>query len=281
MVSNFFSPTAGTREKPLRNWILLVTGILTWTVAGVVITAVIYLYWPEPRAIWQEYIASFAAFIPLFLLLIITPKILGRPVITAFTTTKKFRWKLVWLGIWSWGLLLVGETIFKWIREPGEIEFVFPGISYLWPLLVSLILLPIQTSSEELLFRGAIPQTLSTIFRNPVVVLVVSGVLFGAAHLSNPEAQQKPLISLIGYSVAGIGWGWVTYKSAGLELAIGAHTINNFYALLIVGYGNSAIAGASIWTTPEVDMQVSTISNLIMMGIWIFALRRTLNAKYE
>lgn len=278
MPANFFSPAAGTREKTLRKWILLVTGTLTWTVAGVALTALAYLYWPEPRALWQEYVANFAAFVPLFLLLAITPKILGRPVITAFTSTKRFRWNLVWLGTWSWGLLLVGETIVKWIREPADIDYVFPGISYLWPLLVSLCLLPIQTSSEELLFRGAIPQTLSTIFRNPVLVVVISGVLFGAAHLANPEAQEKPLVSLVGYSAAGIGWGWVTFKSAGLELAIGAHTVNNFYALLIVGYDNSAIAGASIWSTPAVDMQVSSISNLVMMGIWILVLRSTLSA---
>lgn len=115
--------------------------------------------------------------------------------------------------------------------------------------------------------------------RNPITIVVASGVLFGAAPLSNPEAQQDPLISLAGHSLAGIGWGWVTYKSGGLELAIGAHTINNFYALLIVGYSNSAIAGAAIWTTPEVDMQESTISSLIMMGIWIFALRRVWKTK--
>ena len=115
--------------------------------------------------------------------------------------------------------------------------------------------------------------------RNPITIVVASGVLFGAAHLSNPEAQQDPLISLVGYSLADIGWGWVTYKSGGLELAIGAHTINNFYALLIVGYSNSAIAGAAIWTTPEVDMKESTISSLIMMGIWIFALRRVWRTK--
>lgn len=281
MSSNFFSPSAGTREKPLRQWVLLIAGILFWTISGVVITAVLYLYWSEPRAIWQEYVANFSAFIPLFLLLILTPKILGRPMITVLTSSKKFRWDLTWLGIWSWGALLVCETIYKLIQNPSAIDFVFPGISYLWPLLVSLILLPIQTSSEELLFRSAIPQTLSTVLRNPIMVVVVSGVLFGAAHLSNPEAQQEPLISLIGFSLTGIGWGWVAYKSGGLELAIGAHTINNFYALLIVGYSNSAIPGASIWSTPEVDMQASTISNFIMMGIWIFALRRVLKIKHK
>lgn len=196
MFSNFFSPPPGPREKPLRKWILLVTGFLTWAVVGVALTAVIYLYWPEPRSNWQEYIASFAAFIPLFLILIITPKILGRPVITAFTSSRKFRWKLVWLGIWSWGLLLVGETVVKVIREPNGIDYVFPGISYLWPLLVSLVLLPIQTSSEELLFRGAIPQTLSTIFRNPVVVVVVTGILFGAAHLSILRHRKNLLFPL-------------------------------------------------------------------------------------
>ena len=30
--------------------------------------------------------------------------------------------------------------------------------------------------------------------RNPITIVVASGVLFGAAHLSNPEAQQDPKI---------------------------------------------------------------------------------------
>jgi membrane protease YdiL (CAAX protease family) len=274
MSAEFFNPTPGTREKPIRKWLLLIAGILTWTITGVVLTAIAYLIWPAPRQVWQEYIGSFSAFLPLFLLLLVTPKFLGRPALTAITTSKKVRWNLVWIGFWSWGLLLIAETFVKRLRNPSDIDFNAPGISYLWPLLVCLFLLPIQTSSEELLFRGAIPQTLTTIFRNPKIVVIVSGVIFGAAHLSNPEAQAQPLISLIGYSVAGIGWGWVTYKTAGLELAIGAHTVNNFYGLLIVGYSNSAVVGSSIWTTPEVNMQESTIMSLIMMGIWIFALRR-------
>lgn len=279
MTSAFFSPAAGLRETALRRWLLLIMAVLTWTTVGTLLTAVAYLVWPEPRAVWQEYVANFIAFVPLFCLLLLMPKILGRPSMTAITSVSKIRWSLVWLGFWSWGLMLVAETLSKLIRNPSEIELTFPGLAYVWPFLISLMLLPLQTSSEELLFRGAIPQALTSIFRNPIVVLIVSGVLFGAAHLSNPEAQKQPFISLVGYSVTGIGWGWVTYKTAGLELAIGAHTVNNFYALLIVGYSNSAIQGSAIWTTPEVNMKESTITNLLMMGIWLIALRSKLRAE--
>ena len=99
-------------------------------------------------------------------------------------------------------------------------------------------------------------------------------MFFGLPHLSNPEANSQIVVSLIGYTLTGIGWGWATYKSGGLELAIGAHIVNNIYALTIVGYDNSAVSASSILKTNELNMTISTISSLIMLIIWIAILGR-------
>jgi len=265
-----------TAKTSFVGWILLAVGIITWTITGVVLTGIAYLIWPEPRALWQEYVANFCAFLPLFVHLMITPKLMGMPVRTAFTSTPTFRWKYVWLGMWTWGLLLIGETAVKMITSFNKLEVTFRPETFLPTLLVSLVLLPIQTASEEMLFRGALPQNLSRHIRQPIVVVILSSVLFGAAHLMNPEALSRPIISLLAYSAVGFGWGLVTQKSGGLELAIGAHTINNFYGLFVVGYRNSAIRGSSIWMLPNINMVESMILSIIMVMIWIVMLRGAL-----
>jgi membrane protease YdiL (CAAX protease family) len=261
-----------TAKTSFVGWLLLVVGIITWTFTGVVLTGIAYLIWPEPRALWQEYVANFCAFIPLFVHLLITPKLMGMPVRTAFTYTPTFRWKFVWLGMWTWGLLLICETVVKMVTSVNRLEVTFRPETFLPTLLVSLILLPIQTASEEMLFRGVLSQNLSRHIRQPIVVAMLSSVLFGAAHLMNPEALSRPIISLLAYSAVGFGWGWVTHKSGGLELAIGAHTINNFYGLFVVGYRNSAITGSSIWMLPNINMVESMILSVIMAMIWVVML---------
>ena len=178
--------------------------------------------------------------------------------------------------MWTWGLLLIGETAVKMITSFNKLEVTFRPETFLPTLLVSLVLLPIQTASEEMLFRGALPQNLSRHLRQPIVVVILSSVLFGAAHLMNPEALSRPIISLLAYSAVGFGWGLVTQKSGGLELAIGAHTINNFYGLFVVGYRNSAIRGSSIWMLPNINMVESMILSIIMVMIWIVMLRGAL-----
>lgn len=276
---NFFRPTPGKYEKTWTKIVFLLLAIIAWSILGTIITAVAYMSWPSPRQAWQEYIAGFGAFIPLFALMFLLPLLQGRPARTAITGEPRLRWKLIWVGLWTWGVLLVAESAIKFVINPASFTFSFDLNSYFLPFIICLLLLPIQTSSEELLFRGAIPQALAGFLKNPLIVVVISGLLFGAAHMANPEAQADPVISLIGYSVTGIGWGWVTYRTVGLELAIGAHTINNFFGLLIVGYSNSAIISSSIWSTPSLDMTTSTISSIIMMTLWIIMVRRYFQPK--
>ena len=178
--------------------------------------------------------------------------------------------------MWTWGLLLLGETIVKMITGFNKLDVTFRPETFLPTLLVSLVLLRIQTASKEMLFRGALPQNLYLHIRKPVVVVILSSVLFGAAYLMNPEALSRLIISLLAHSAVRFGWRLVDQKSGELELAIGAHTINNFYELFFVGYQNSAIRGSSIWVLPNINMVESMILNIIMVMIWVVVLRGAL-----
>lgn len=271
-IYDFYTP----EDRRTRRWIRLVllgATVLAWSISGVILTAVFFALWPEPRPGWAELLGNCLAFLPLFLLLPLTPVILKKRISSIFRSSGSVRGRLFFLGAWSWGTLLVLESVFKFFLEPGSFRITLDWAQFLPALFVALILVTMQASSEEMLFRSAIPAAIGGFTKNPFIIISLSGVLFGVPHLSNPEANSDVLVSLIAYSLTGCVWGWVTYRSGGLELAIGAHAINNIYGLVLVGYDNSAVSTSSILKTAELDMASSLFQSLVMFGIWLVFLK--------
>lgn len=64
-----------------------------------------------------------------------------------------------------------------------------PFGQWLWLLPFSLIALLIQTSAEEILFRGYIQQGLAARFKNPLVWLLMPSALFALGHYLPDEAR--------------------------------------------------------------------------------------------
>ncbi len=69
----------------------------------------------------------------------------------------------------------------------GEVTFESPSLGLYLPfILIALVLIPIQTSFEEVLFRGYIMQGLSLLTRNRPILALVTAVIFTVPHLANP-----------------------------------------------------------------------------------------------
>jgi membrane protease YdiL (CAAX protease family) len=76
---------------------------------------------------------------------------------------------------------------------------------------------------EELLFRGfLLPPLTRAVGVSASVVL--SGVLFGLAHLSDPDA----IVPLV---VLGIGLGWLRIRAGSIWPGVVIHAVNNTIAL--------------------------------------------------
>ena len=58
-------------------------------------------------------------------------------------------------------------------------------------VLAALLLTPLQCAAEELVFRGYVLQGLGRLLRNPLVLVVLSGLLFAIPHLLNPEVDGE------------------------------------------------------------------------------------------
>ena len=147
-----------------------------------------------------------------------------------------------------------------------------------WKLaVIAILLIPLQTSFEEYLFRGHMMQGLGIISGNRWVPLLVTSVLFGIMHIANPEVEKLGYGSLVFYIGTGFFLGILTLMDEGLELALGFHAANNLVTALLV---------TADWTAFQTDSLYKDVSEpalgwdaylpvfvVFPILLWVFARR--------
>ena len=134
----------------------------------------------------------------------------------------------------------------------------------------AVILTPIQTSAEELLFRGYFLQGLGILTRKKWILIIISGVIFAVPHFLNPEMKQGFLLLALYYFSFGAILAWITLKSNRLEFALGIHAANNLFTVLFANYTDSALPSPSVFTATVLDPVFNLVSFLLGMGaLWL------------
>ncbi|MGX1785118.1 CPBP family intramembrane glutamic endopeptidase [Bosea sp. NPDC055332] len=127
-------------------------------------------------------------------------------------------------------------------------------------LLVSLFL---QTSAEEVVFRGYLHQTLAARFATPLIWLAVPTVLFTAMHWQSGASTAMNLAGLFVILGFSLSMSCLLMASGNLAAAMGAHLANNIGAVMLFSYqpdlGSAALfMGRSIldpgWTPTQAVM---------------------------
>jgi len=177
------------------------------------------------------------------------------------TGRKRFDGKRCLFGAAAWGLLtLVVLGIQYGVCNTSELVFQFQPGPFFAMCLVLLALLPFQVAFEEFIFRGYLLQACALLFRYRWIAVVITGLLFGLLHGSNPEVERFGFwIAMPQYVIIGLLFGYVTVKDDGLELALGIHFINNLLASILVTQEAAALQThalfqdlaptASLWDT--------------------------------
>lgn len=136
----------------------------------------------------------------------------------------------------------------------NEYSFSFNFSSFIPLLLISFLVLPLQTSFEEFFFRSYYLQGLSLVFKNKWVPLIITSVFFGLVHISNPEVAKYGVFTMQFYYISvGLFLGILTILDDSLEIALGIHAATNFYGACFVGYEGSAIQTASLFKSGQLD----------------------------
>jgi membrane protease YdiL (CAAX protease family) len=195
---------------------------------------------------------TLVSILPLTVSLVIAVRFIHRrPILSLITPIARIDWKRLSQGF-TFYLLLVGIVSFveAWLF-PGRYQFTFKPAEYFIQLPLFLILIPIQTTTEELL-RGYMLQGFGVLARGAILPVLGSSLIFMLLHLANPEVGSNRWIVLAFYFVVGMLLAVVTIKDNRLELAIGAHAANNLF-VLVANNAVSALPVPAIFTINTLD----------------------------
>ena len=150
------------------------------------------------------------------------------------TSRKKIDWNRVFFGVLVWGLIVIASISVDLYLNPDDYVWNFKPEKFGVLCLVALLFIPIQTTLEEVLFRGYYMQGMAVWLKNKIIPLLVMSTVFGLLHGLNPEIEKLGYTLLIFYVASGFFFGIVTLLDEGTEIAIGMHAINNVIAALFV-----------------------------------------------
>ena len=178
--------------------------------------------------------------------------LIHRQSITSLTTSRaKIDWKRILFAFGLWGGVTVIFTLIDVYDSPEDYKLNFDISKFIPLAIVAILLIPLQTSFEEYLFRGHMMQGLGILTKNRWVPLFVTSVLFGLMHIANPEVEKLGYGLLVYYIGTGFFLGIMTLMDEGLELALGFHAANNLITALLV---------TADWTAFQTDSILRDIS---------------------
>ena len=166
---------------------------------------------------------------------IFTAKILHKQSLINLTTTRKnIDWKRFWFIFFLWGIVSSSFVLVDYYVSPADYEINFQLQPFLILCIIAILLVPLQTSFEEYLFRGYLMQGIGVLAKNKWLPLIITSVCFGLMHLANPEVEKLGNVIMIYYIGTGFFLGILTLMDEGLELSLGFHAANNLFTALLV-----------------------------------------------
>ena len=174
----------------------------------------------------------FAVVLP-FIYLVVT-RLHQRSFISLITPRDQVDYNKILFSFFLWGTVSALMVIFDYIMSPEDYVWNFKPLTFLILLLISVVMIPLQTSMEELIFRGYLMQGFGVLFKNRLMPLLITSILFGLLHIWNPEIDKLGIHLIWYYIGTGLFLGVITLMDEGLELTLGFHAANNLVTALLV-----------------------------------------------
>lgn len=155
-------------------------------------------------------------------------------ILSVSTARKKIDWKRVIFAFVFWGIVSSSLIVIDYYLEPEAYVWNFQLDRFLVLAVIVILLIPIQTSTEEYVFRGYLMQGFGVLAKNRWFPLLMTSLIFGGMHFFNPEVDKLGPLVMVYYIGTGVFLGIITLMDEGMELALGFHAANNLFGALLV-----------------------------------------------
>jgi uncharacterized protein len=264
----------------------LVVILFSWLVVGSVGSAIVAfaLDGPEGFAAFRRAdlaaLGSVGSFLvimtgfPFFLagILLTVSLVHRRPLQTLITAQEKISWRRVGHGFVAWFVpfCLIGG-LGQYLFYPDTFSFNSNLATFALFVPLALVVTAIQTTTEELFFRGYIVQGASLVWGNRIFLAIVPAAIFTLPHLGNPEAIAGGWLTVFCVYFVGTGlvWGVVSLVDGTTELAIGAHFANNIGGILVVNITGSVITTPALFTISKYHATYGALSILVAIPVFL------------
>ncbi|MDO4703230.1 CPBP family intramembrane glutamic endopeptidase [Tannerella sp.] len=199
----------------------------------------------------------------------------GRSWTEVINGTKRVRWSRFFVGLAVWGTLMVVSFVISYMTDPDNFEFRFEPVRFIILTIISLTMIPIQSSCEEFVFRGYLAQGVASWTGSRLWALLIPSVLFALMHSANPEVAKYGFgVMMANYFLIGLTFGLISLLDDGIELAMGAHSINNILGSILMTYEGSALRTDALFKAkiinPSEDLFIGVISSVVFIAILAF-----------
>ena len=200
---------------------------------------------PSPDADPMDIFKTIPSNLRLFLLLLsfafvlpgiwlVVKKLHDLPIMSILSSRKKIDLERVLYSFMLWGTVVSAFVFLEYSLNPENYVFNFKVKEFLILAVIAILFIPIQTSVEEIVFRGYLMQGFGHWLNSRFMALFLTSTVFGSLHLANPEITALGYEFVILYITVVFVLGIMTLMDDGLELALGFHAANNLIAALLV-----------------------------------------------
>lgn len=165
--------------------------------------------------------------------IILAPKVHQRNLLSWFTKRDKFDFRRFFYSFFLFGAITLVLFGINFMLNP-DLEFRFKPAQFVVLLLVSLPLIPLQTTFEEVIFRSYTLQGMFARTGSWLMSAILSSIFFMILHGGNPEVETLGWSVLPYYFLVGFFLSLVAIFDDGIELTMGYHAANNLITALLV-----------------------------------------------
>lgn len=251
---------------------------MKWSLLALSLVVIATVIWVAPMLIEKLVLDSELGYVAILMLSIFTPMLVAGIIFSRFAG-----WSVLGIGdrplFWAGSGILLGiagltiTAAYAWLAGtivPGPQANLDVGL-----LVAGLALILLQTSSEEVFFRGWVQKMLIGEWGN-VAAVSVTALLFMAFHLLGGTRAPVTLLNLL---LGGIWFGLLALRSGGLLAPIAAHFAWN--AIEELGYGlipnpgvgsygavaNWDMAGSALWGGSDDGLNASIGLTIVLISL--------------